>query len=249
MFRPNLFRSVSFLLVFATGVTYGQQFFPAMQSSQGGGYQAPIVDYYQGQRGAIWDSEQPIEQFMSNVAERSWMRFDYLHWHLEGPASENIGSPVIDPSDPLIVFNNETGTSAGEGVIPNLGAISMHNTPGIRGTWGIDLEGSDLELEFFGTEQNSDYIQFTNIAAGRPTGSETIGTTASPNVVVPLLTSGAAVDAATANYLIFDSSFQSTLRSQIWGAEATLLSEPYLDGPGIHMQWLGGFRFGGACCP
>ena len=241
MLRPNLFRSISFLFVIATGVTAAQGIFPQMQSAQN--CQAPIVDYYQGQRGAIWDSEQPIEQFVSNVAQRSWMRFDYLHWHLEGPPNEALGAPVLNAPTPLVVFDNQTGTTAGEGVIPSFADISLHNTPGVRGTWGIDLEGSNLELEFFGTEQKSDFLQFTNIAAGRTAGAETVGTTASPNVVIPLLTNGVPADASAANYLIFDSSFQSTLRSQIWGAEATLLSEPYVDGPGIHMQWLGGFRF------
>ena len=255
MFRPNLFRSLILLVpVLSASVSWGQGPGGYFQSPNGSWnppgihiprsqYQAPTLDYYVGQKPQIWDREQPVEQFVGDLAERSWLRIDYLHWTFARPGAKSIGAPVLNVTDPLVVFDNNSGATAGESVIPQMGNIALDDSSGIRGTWGLDLNNADLELEFFGTEQNTDGFAMTNLSVGRPTGAETVGTTGLPNVVTPLLTSGAQTDAATANYLIFDDSFQTSLASQIWGAEAILVTDPYVPGPGVTWQWLGGFRY------
>lgn len=253
MFRPNLFRALTVLSVFTVACTgYAGKKHPGkhqidwavpgvhIPQSQ---YQAPILDYYVGQKPQIWDDQQPVEHFMGELAKRSWLRVDYLHWTLARPGSLPIGAPVLNPVDPFIVFDNNSSNTTGNAIRPDSGNMALDDTSGIRGTWGLDLANADLELEFFGTEQNSDQLLFQNLAAGRASGSEALGTPALPNVAVPLLTDGSAADASSANYLIFDNSFETTLASQIWGAEATLLSEPYIQGPGMTWQWLGGFRY------
>lgn len=213
-------------------------------------YQGPVVDHYMGRQPQLWDDQQPVEQFFEALAERSWVRIDYMHWTLQRPGSMPIGAPVLNQSSPLNVFDNINGIPAGIGIIPQTGNIALDDTSGIRGTWGIDLQNADLELEFFGTEQNHDGFNLSGLANGRMPAMVgdplTSGTIAHPNVVIPLLSNGAPGDASTpggVNYLIQDSSFQTTLTSQVWGAEATLLSEPYLPGPGFKWQWLGGFRY------
>lgn len=249
MFHTNLLRSVVLLAVVISATSLVQAKKPPGYWQMPGihvprsQYQAPTVDYYVGQKPQLWDDQQPVERFMGNLAERSWLRVDYLHWTLARPGSQSIGAPVLDPQDPFIVFDNINGVTAGVSTVPGTGNIALDDTSGIRGTWGLDLANADLELEFFGTEQNHDGFSLTNLSAGRAMGAETEGTAARPNVVTPLLTNGSPANAATANYLIYDNSFRTTLSSQIWGAEATLLSEPYLSGPGIHWQWLGGFRY------
>lgn len=249
MCRSNLFRCLIVLSIATSGANAFAGHHPPGYWQMPGVHvpksyhQAPIVDHYVGQKPQVWDPQQPIEKLLTDVTQRSWLRVDYLHWNLGRPGSLNIGAPVLNETDPLVVFDNITGTSAGEAIIPNMGNMALDDSSGIRGTWGLDLANADFELEFFGTEQNHDGFAITNIAAGRDAGAERVGTSAKPNVVTPLLTSGSPQDAATANYLIYDSSFQTTLTSQIWGAEATLLTKPYLPGPGVSLQWLGGFRY------
>ncbi|MEQ9410617.1 MAG: BBP7 family outer membrane beta-barrel protein [Fuerstiella sp.] len=251
MFRPNLFRSLTAMCLVLTSYRYvhaqhpnGYWQMPGIHVPQSQPQSSPpIVDYYGGQRPKLWDNQQPVEQFMGELAKRSWIRVDYLHWTLGRPGSMPIGAPLLNITDPLVVFDNMAGTPAGEAIIPSTGNLALDDSSGIRGTWGLDLASADLELEFFGTEQNSDGFSLTNLSTGRATGAETIGTTALPNVVTPLLSSGGVADAAGANYLIYDSSFETNIKSQIWGAEATLLSKPYLPGEGLAWQWLGGFRY------
>jgi hypothetical protein len=261
MFRTNLFRclSIAFLALSCSAAAFAQHQNGYMQmpgvhipQSQ---YQAPIVDYYSGQTPRVFDSQQPVERFLGELTKRSWMRFQYLHWDFDDAGSGSIGAPVLNlsPIDPLTVFDNQNGgISTGVGVIPTIDGLGNSDNSGARGTWGLDLNGADFELEFFGTKKNSFESTKTNISGFRPvtidpislevTGAE-IGTVTRPNIVIPLLSSGAPAQANAANYLIFDSSFSTNITSQIWGAEATLLSETYIPDSGFSWQWLGGFRY------
>ncbi len=250
MLRPNLLRILTFAFLAAawcsTGSAqypHGNYQMPGMQMPHSS-YQAPIIDYNVGQKPKLWDDQQPIERLLTNVAQRSWVRFEYLHWTLARPGSLPIGAPVTGVTDPQTVFDNlNGGVSAGVGVTPELGNFALDDTSGIRGTWGLDLANAEFELEFFGTEQNTDGIAFSNLSLGRDVGLESQGTTARPNSVTPLLNNGAVSSADSANYLIYDDSFSAELTSQMWGAEAMLLSKTYIPGDAMQFQWLGGFRY------
>jgi len=208
------------------------------------GYQAPVIDYYSGQPPKLWDDQQPVEHFLGELGKRSWIRLDYIHWSFESPDSQFIGAPVQNLIEPLNVTSTQAGSGAfGVGVIPDVANLSLNDTPGVRGTWGLDLSNAEFELEFFGTGQNDSDFSITNISGFRPDGSTGIGTAERPNVVVPLLSSGASVDADTANYLLFDSSYSASMKAQMWGTEATLLTKRYIPGDGLGWQWLGGFRY------
>lgn len=207
-------------------------------------YAAPILDYSVGQRPKVWDDQQPIEQMMGAVAQRSWMRFEYLHWTLARPGSYPIGAPVANEAIDQQIFNNLLGgISAGSGVTTGTGNLALDDSSGVRGTWGIDLNKAEFELQVFGFAENTDSFSITNISGGRDDGTESIGTANRPNIVIPLLSNGAVSEASAANYIIYDDSFTANLKSQIWGAEASFLSKPYYAGEGIDWQWLGGFRY------
>lgn len=237
-------------------------------------YQAPILDYYSGQKPKLWDDQQPVEHFLGELSKRSWMRVEYLHWSFDGPHNVHVGAPVNDLTSPLIVTtalnNDPQAGNYGVGQIPPLGALSLSDIPGVRGTWGLDLSNAEFELQVFGTGQADDSFAFTNIAGFRTqdpnalpnettstvvgpgvtvvttttlTDIPVTGTEASPNYVIPLLSNGSVADASGANYLVFDESLSSSFSSQMWGAEASFLTKPYIPGEGFHWQWLGGFRY------
>ena len=249
MFRSNLFRCVSLICVSVVGADASAQYqhgYPQMpgvhvpQSS----YQAPILDYYVGQKPELWDDQQPIEQFVTALGKRSWFRVDYLHMDFERPGNVFLGAPLLNVTDPLSVADELAGgVTTGVGIIPNLNGVDLGDNSGIRGTWGLDLQGAEFELEFFGTEQSTDTLSMTDLQAFRDPLFPAIGTVARPNVVVPLLTNGAPSDAASANYLIYDQSYSAELKAKMWGAEAIIVKDSYVPGEGIAWQWLGGFRY------
>ena len=250
MLRPNLLRCLTFTLLavgcFSTVLAqypYGNCPTPGMQMPHSQ-YQAPIIDYNVGQKPKLWDDQQPIERLLTNVAQRSWVRFEYLHWQLARPGSQIVGAPVIGGTDPQTVFDNlNGGVSAGVGVTPNLNNVGLDDASGVRGTWGLDLNNAEFELEFFGTAETTDTFSFRNLSFGRDTGLESQGTPERPNIVTPLLNNGSPSAADAANYLIYDDSFSAELTGQMWGAEAMLLSKTYIPGDVFQMQWLGGFRY------
>lgn len=251
MFRPNLFRYL-ILLALLPAVLHPVQASPPPQGYwQAPGAQvpqghnpAPIIDYYAGNKPRLVDPGQPFERALAEVTKRSWLRIEFLHWDLDGPDRGPIGAPILNQTDPLQVFDSANGGIAtGVGIIPDFGQLGLNDTSGIRGTWGLDLSSADFELEFFGTQDKTEAFGFNDLSAFRLVGTESVGTVDRPNVVIPLLTNGAVADAATANFLIFDSSFSTEIESRLWGAEATLLTKPYIPNNGFQWQWLGGFRY------
>ncbi|MDG1896661.1 MAG: BBP7 family outer membrane beta-barrel protein [Fuerstiella sp.] len=249
MFRSNLFRCLILTSVALVGSVapaqypHGRHQMPGVHVPQSS-YQAPILDYYVGQKPALWDDQQPIEQFVTALGKRSWFRVDYLHMDFERPGNVLLGAPLLNVTDPLLVADELAGgVTTGVGIIPSLNGVDLSDNSGIRGTWGLDLQGAEFELEFFGTEEKTDSLSMTNLQGFRDPLFPELGTEARPNVVVPLLTNGAPADAASANYLIYDQSYSAELKAKMWGAEAIIVEDSYVPGDGYAWQWLGGFRY------
>ncbi len=241
MLSSNPFRIPALLLVIlCASEVYGQGYHNSYQPAQ--------IDRYIGQQSPdIWDEDLPIERFLTSVAKRSKFRLDYLHWDLDSPRNTNMGSEISDIADPLVPFqvfdNLNGGASAGLGVVPGTNNLGMEDTSGIRGTLEVALNGGQLELSVFGTEQTGDSFVLTNLQTGRVVGSEALGTALRPNIVTPLTTNGAVSSSTTMNAFIYDDSFHAQIDSQLWGTEFLLLQDYYLPNNAFNWQWLGGFRY------
>ena len=246
-----------------------QQGHPSLLQMPRNQYQAPVVDHYVEQAPALWDENRPIEHFLHEVASRSWLRLEFMQWTFQEPGGGTIGAPVsglqyVVPNNsvqginsPVLVNNNlNGGNTAGLTLFPQSNSLDLIDTPGIRGTLGVAMNGGDLELSFFGFQQKSDVVAFNNIDGPRqiiavqaPLGGvafpidPTLGTSTNPNYAIPLLTNGAVTDVAGLNSLIFDKTFQAKFSSQLWGSELTFLTDRYVPGEGFGFQWLGGVRY------
>lgn len=229
-------------------------------------YCPPTVDHYVEPAPPLWDEGRPIEHFLHEVASRSWVRVEFLMWDMRSPGGGTIGAPVsglpnnsIEGINSPVTINNNLngGNTAGFVLFPQSNAIDLTDTPGARGTLGVAMNGGDLELSFFGFEQQSGTLGFNDIDGARQinavvnaaaaaalgiTLDPSIGETINPNYAMPLKTNGVATDLAGLNALIFDKSFDARFSSQIWGSELTFLTERYVP-EGFGFQWLGGFRY------
>ena len=255
MLRPNLYSLLASTVILIFGSTkaaaqYGppgyQPHTPLIQMPRST-YQAPIVDHYVESAPKLWDDQQPIEHFLGEVARRSWIKVEYLHWDFENPGNGNIGAPVtgiFSSSGQFEAFDNlNGGLSVGTSVIPNNGQISLNDTPGVRGTWGVNLNGGSAELNFFGTGEVTDTYSTGNIRNFRDPAAPATGNEFSPNYIIPLLSNGGVSDIATLNGIVIDDHLNVEMSSQMWGTELSLLTEAYLPGEGFTWQWLGGFRY------
>jgi len=245
-----------------------QQGHPSLFRMPRNQYQAPVVDHYVEQAPGLWDENRPIEHFLHEVASRSWMRLEFMQWTFQGPHAGTIGAPVsglqfVVPNNsieginsPILVNDNlNGGNTAGFTLFAQSNALDLIDTPGIRGTLGVAMNGGELELSFFGFQQQSSITAYNDIDGPRQilaaeilatTGvvvDPAIGNTINPNYAIPLLTDGNVTDVAGLNSLIFDKSLQARFSSQMWGSELTFLTDRYVPGEGFGFQWLGGLRY------
>lgn len=268
MIRPNLrsFAAAVACLTLAPVAAsaqegaYGGPGDPAAFRLPRSSYQAPIQDHYIGGNTELWDESRPIESFLGNVANRSWIRLEFLMWNnTEG--NDMVGAPVSGLQAnsrgelegytvPVPLLDNLNGgtVDTGHALFPNASTLGNLDIPGVRGTWGLDLNGADMEMSFFGTEQSSASsvdadISSARVFVGLQTAPE-FGTSLFPNTAVPLLTDGNVSPVANVDALIFTESFSQKLETQMWGSEITFLTDSNAPGgAGASFQWLGGFRY------
>ncbi len=268
MIRPNLCQLVaaSVCLVLSSSAAFAQYapygdsgHAPLFQRPQST-YQAPIIDHYIGGGDQpLWDEQQPIEKFFSNVVSRSWLRMEFLMWNYSTPSDSIIGAPVSGlqqqdlPSEvegitvPVgLIDNLNGGADVGQTLFPTYTPFGPVDTPGIRGTFGVNLGGAEMELSFFGLEQsNSEFIR-NNISSARTRiGLDASqGTNQHPNYAIPLLTNGTPGTVAALNALVFTESMALESQTQLWGSEISFLTpRDAPGGAGLSWQWLGGFRY------
>ena len=241
--------------VLAQGPGYGPPAMTGGFAPPGVSYGQNVVNYRVNQHGRHGSDTQPIEAFLRQAGQRSWLRLEYLHWNIEDPGNRTVGAPILDSDgrEPVEVTDRNEVEPFGFSVVPNFDGASLNDTSGIRGTYGIWFDGGSIEFSVFGSEQASAddriNIQADRLAEFERAGTDlttvdlSLGTDQSPNVIIPLLTNGSPTNLEDLRFIGLDSSYTSSLRSQFWGAELNVLSAPQASVNPVTWQWLGGIRY------
>lgn len=281
MIRPNLrrFLTAAITLLAVPSVTNAQHYaggagYPAVCPPPHAGYAAPTVDHYVSGSSDVWDESRPIERFLTNAVEQSWIRMEFLYMDFGDLGDGFVGASVsglqsgplsnqregrdvpVDYSD-----NLNGGTPVGATLIPTYNGLDLDNIPGVRGTWGLKLDGAEMELSFFGTAQQNAVSDFGSLAEGRiaryaldNTIDPELGLSQTPllpgkkpfapNYAIPLSTNGVEQDFLGANALVFNDTLTLGMSSQVWGSELAFLTPRRAPGgAGPSWQWLGGVRY------
>ncbi|HAP06522.1 MAG TPA: hypothetical protein DCR20_01750 [Planctomycetaceae bacterium] len=203
---------------------------------------------------SLWDESRPIERFLSETVQQSWLRLEFMYMDFGDLGSGFVGAPVTGLNNgplpgvsdgrnvPIDYNDNLTGgTPAGATLIPTYDGLNLDGVRGIRGTWGVALQDAEMELSFFGTGQKTAVRDFGDLAAPRigrsqldPTIDPELGLSQvpllpgkmpfAPNYAVPLTTNGVVQDIAGANALVFNDTLTMSMGSQVWGAEMAFLT-------------------------
>jgi len=281
MIRPNLrrFLTAAMSLFAVPCVANAQSYdggagYPAVCPPQPSGYAAPMVGHYVSGNSDVWDDSRPIERFLTNAVQQSWIRMEFMYMDFGDLGNGFVGAPVsglqngplsgqqqgrdvpVDYSD-----NLNGGTPVGATLIPTYSGLDLDNIPGVRGTWGLKLDGAEMELSFFGTGQQNAVSDFGSLADGRiarfgldPTIDPELGLSQTPllpgkkpfapNYAIPLSTNGVEQDFPGGNALVFNDTLTLGMSSQVWGTEFSLLTPRRAPGgAGPSLQWLGGVRY------
>ena len=173
------------------------------------------------------------DRLLKDVVRDSWIRIEYLNWTFERPGDTLLGAPVqnIDnPRNPFDVFAG--GVLIGQARVPDTNDIRLTNVNGIRGTLGIPTTMGDFEANFFGFE-NAKHL---SVADDLPSPSP-------PDLGNFVATSTLVNGAVGDNLFLYDSSFQTDWQTRIWGTEANFIINPDMEGEGLHIRPMGGFRY------
>lgn len=110
---------------------------------------------------SLWDESRPIERFLSETVQQSWLRLEFMYMDFGDLGSGFVGAPVTGLNNgplpgvsdgrnvPIDYNDNLTGgTPAGATLIPTYDGLNLDGVRGIRGTWGVALQDAEMELSF-----------------------------------------------------------------------------------------------------
>ncbi len=197
---------------------YAPQF--AGAPAPNGGYQRTIFEEIPDDRGWLFD-DSPLSKSIENSFRHAFFRAEYLLWDFDDPGAVALGAPLfsgLDPRVPANVLVNDrvTGAPIGLGIVPTLDAFSMNGNNGFRGTFGIPVGPGAFEASAFVFATNSTRQDLTDqITAVDPDDPFDTAT----YVAQPILVEGA----PSIDSLVYTDSYQSLLKTGIWGTEANYI--------------------------
>lgn len=188
-----------------------------MQPQYGAGPDGLITEQISGDRGGDYE-DSPFDRFLIAATKSMWIRTEYMHWNFDGPGSKLLGSPVAGVVDPSRPFQATIAGQPATVQIPTTSGIEFRNVQGVRAMWGLDTTAGSLEASYHYFSQAESNL-FLGVAPAPVLAPET---------QVQYGTSTLLNGQPSNNLFLYDSSFEITQHSQMFGAEANWVSKsPY----------------------
>ncbi|MFN0196965.1 MAG: BBP7 family outer membrane beta-barrel protein [Planctomycetaceae bacterium] len=199
-----------------------------------GGYEADGIHTRQLPYDRGWGYEDTAaDRLLKDVVSNTWIRIDYLLWDIERPGDTLLGSPVVGIDNPRLPFDVAAGgVVIGQARVADTNDIKLRNNNGIRGTVGISMTAGDFEASVFGLETAKHTTIADDLPSPFPPDQGTF-------VATSTLVNGALGD----NLFLYDNSYQVSFSSQVWGSEANFILNPEMEGEGLKIRPMGGFRY------
>ncbi len=202
------------------------------EGQYGAGPDGLITEQISGDRGFDYE-DTPVDRFLTAAAKSTWIRLEYLDWRFEGPGNSLLGSPVagiVDPSRPFQA--TIAGRRPATVQVPTTSALHFRNVQGIRGTIGLPTSAGTFEANYFAFDRYRNG-QFLTVAPAPPLAPET---------QIQFATSTRLNGQPSNNLFLYDSSFEISQSTQMYGAEANwIANSPYE--MGFVVRPLAGFRY------
>jgi len=183
-------------------------------------------------------AETPLEKALSRALHSSWVRFDYLHWHLPDPGDVLIGAPTTDIGPGYLTKFFSLGSQlfpSGYGRDIDLSRIGLHDISGVQTTIGLPLTFGSIEASGFILQQASDEMIETDIP-GTHSGLTLFS-------LITTTTNGVQTTANNAGALRWSDAFQARITSDVWGTEINFIMDGLEPGEGFKFRPLAGARY------
>lgn len=188
-----------------------------------------------GERPALYDVDSRLDLILRETIKRSWIRFEYLNWNIDGPGNDLLGARMAtqDARQPFQAFDPGNIPRVGvAGFVPDLQTVELDNQNGIRATVGIPMQTGSLEFDVWGIAQAS---QERVIA---PQIDLQTGV-----VFLPAITLTSAGTPSDSSMVLFDTSYRNEIRSSLFGTQANYYFNPASTATYLTMKPLLGFRY------
>ena len=204
---------------------------PAANPEYGAGPDGLVTEQISGNKGFDYE-DSPFDRFLTATAKSMWLRGEYLQWNFQGPGSTLLGSPVAGVVDPSKPFQATVAGQPATAQVPTTSGLHFRNVQGFRGTIGLNTNAGALEANYF-TFSRASSSQFLAVAPAPVLAPET---------QVQYATSTLINGQPSNNVFLYDSAFQMTQNTQMFGAEANWVAKsPYEEG--FIARPMAGFRF------
>ena len=223
---------------------YAGQYVPQYDGSTtpNGGNNRTIYEELPDDRGWLFE-DSPLSKSLENSFRHAFFRTEYLLWSLGDPGKVVLGAPLdtgLDPRDPVNVPVNDrtTGAPIGLGVVPTLDTFQLSGVNGFRGTFGVPVGPGAFEASAFVFQTNTIPLNLTDvIGAVDPADPFSLPTFVAQPVLVEGFPSAAS--------LVYDVSYEASLKTSVWGTEANYVFAPPNAGAGdfITLSPVVGFRY------
>lgn len=225
------------------------------------------------------DEDTELGKLLTNTFRHAWFRSEYLQWTVSKPgsvllgeqtsngvANPNViaGQPVNVPISAGITFNRSVNGIPGQSQSPSLDGLTIQNSNGFRGTFGLPIAAGSLELSGFVLATNSNsvdgnsYIQQQILANPAVTIGNVIGQTGpklgqnglpatnfqpAHFISQVLLTNGVTTPFNSATFIDYDVSYQARLTTSAWGTEGNYVMDSVDPNSPFQFRPTFGFRY------
>jgi hypothetical protein len=213
---------------------YGGRPMSALQGDCPPGY-GPANPELVGERPWLYDVDSRIDLVLRETLRRSWIRFDYLNWNIDGPGNDLLGARMatLDAREPFQAFDPGNIPRVGvAGLVPDLQDVELDNMNGIRATVGIPMQTGSLEFDVWGIAQASQE---------RVIGPQIDLLTGA--VVLPAITLTSAGTPSDSTMVLFDTNYRNEIRSTLFGTQANYYFNPMSTATHVTTKPLLGFRY------
>ncbi len=216
---------------------------------QPAGYNSPAFDYIE-ERSLHADDEYepgPLDKFLGNITKNSWVRTEYLLWKISSPSTNKmLGAPLEGIDDPREGFNllglNEFGLVVDIGIeVPKMHGMNLNDNNGIRMTYGVPLTFGEVEVSGFILNQASD--DKTLVPSLDVPNPDFPFFNRNPALLATSYTTDGVLNTPPDGLVFYDTKFEMSIATNIWGAEANLVLDTSQPGEGIKIDPLFGFRY------
>lgn len=225
------------------------------------------------------EEDTELGKLLTNSFKNAWFRAEYLQWSISKPgavllgaqisdgipvSNATTGGPTVVPLSAGVTFAQTVNSIPGSAQTPSLDGLTIQNSNGFRGTFGMPVASGQFEFSGFTLATNSSTFNGNSliqpqilanpaVTIGNTIGGvqPVVGTNGQPAtnfqaasfISQALLTNGVQTPFASTAFLNYDVSYQARITTSAWGTEGNYVMDSGDPNSPFQIRPTFGFRY------